>query len=161
MFRTFAPLAVVCALIAGGVATARLQAPRPCADLQVHSPVLLVNWSGTTLLGPVDAMLAVYSSGRATYSALDPITGEATMKAQSLTGEEVEALRMALRSAGAADMCDQAQIVYDVPLRTVTVFDGEQDALSHTFSYWIESGPYAGVQAIVDAVMKAWFAEPL
>ena len=45
----------------------------------------------------------------------------------------------------------------DVPLNTLTVFNGTTDAQAHTFSYWLANGNYAPVQAAIDAFITQTF----
>lgn len=132
-----------------------------CPNPIPHEPVILVDVSGATLLGPVHAHLAIYSNGQASYSEQRPgglgLQPAVRVGTAQLVPADLIALRRSLELAGASLLCDQAQVVLDVPLTTVTVLRGGPQAQAHTFSYWIPSGPYALVQERIDAALALYF----
>jgi hypothetical protein len=137
-----------------------IQQSRTCPNSIRHEPLLLFEQSGGTLLGPMYRNLTVYSDGRATLTqdeaaAFDSEEVTETMVASvSLTPDNVAALWAVLVDAGAFTLCDADAEVFDVPLNTVTIFDGRADADAHTYSYWIGTGDHA----IVDTVISHFIA---
>ena len=45
---------------------------------------------------------------------------------------------------------DDARLVTDVPLHTLTMLQGTQDSKAHTFSYWLGDGEFAAVDALLE-----------
>lgn len=132
-----------------------------CPNPIPHEPVILVGVSGGTLLGPVHAHLAIYSSGLASFSEQRPggfgLAPTVRVGTLQLAPADLVALRRGLELAGASFLCDQAQTVLDVPLTTVTVLRGGPRAQAHTFSYWLPSGAYAPVQDVIDQALATYF----
>lgn len=126
-------------------------------DLYPRAPVLLHQVSGSTLAGPYEALVTVYSDGHATCSSIDALTGVGTMSVATLGEGELLSLVQALRAAGAFDLHDQSMIVMDLPLTTITVLRGGTDAAAHTFSYWYGADEYAGVATILDTLKQRHF----
>ena len=121
-----------------------------CPNLLLHEPLVLYELSGATLIGPVDRTLTVYADGALKLSAASA-TGPGECTLGQTTPELAQALQQELVRAGAFDLCDDARNVSDVPLNTLTLLRGAQDARAHTFSYWIGDGHY---QAVDDAIAK-------
>lgn len=119
-------------------------------SLLVAEPVLIFDVSGSTLAGPVHSNLSVYNNGRVSLAEFSA-NGERRNLSTQIAGSDARALARALEVAGGSQLEDQVQQALDVPLTTVTVFDGETDALAHTFSYWIPSGDYGAIQELVDS----------
>lgn len=120
-----------------------------CFDRIPISPVATMTTAGGTLFGPVMSTISIYSNGRI-------ITSEASYGGASAAGTafvdpaSVENLAQTLRESGAFDLCDQKDDFYDVPLKTVTVFSGGQDAKAHTYSYYFAEDEY---QQAEDAIL--------
>ena len=157
------PLSIVTALLvaAGLVVTATAKTAFEGLPATENEPVVVVDVSGATLLGPVHRHLAVYTSGRVAYSAFGPQTVPGVGGVQPVSRSEtidpllVEALVSDLARAGAWQLADQTIEPTDVPLITVTVLDGQTDARAHTFSYWIPTAPFHPVDAVLTGFMKA------
>ena len=120
-----------------------------CFDRIAMSPVATMTTAGGTLLGPVMSTITIYSNGLI-------ITSESSHDGASAAGTAfvdptfVEDLARTLRESGAFELCDQKYDFYDVPLRTVTVFSGGQDAKAHTYSYYFAEERY---QQAEDAIL--------
>ncbi|MEM9381414.1 MAG: hypothetical protein AAGB93_15780 [Planctomycetota bacterium] len=121
-----------------------------CLDRIAMSPVATMTTAGSTLLGgPIMSSITIYSNGLI-------LTSETALGGASAAGtafvdpSSVEDLAQTLRAAGAFELCDQSYDVYDVPLRTVTVFSGGQDARAHSYSYYV---PDEGHQQAEDAIL--------
>lgn len=156
---------VSCVLFASLIpAFTRLQAgsdfpaPTPCDNLIAHEPVLLFELAGTTLIAQYDRTLTVYADGALKLADASTTGPGQAIRAQT-TPEVVNALKSALTQAGAAALCDDARGVTDVPLRTVTLLRGAQDARAHTFSYWLADGEYAQVDALIEGFIAEHFAQ--
>lgn len=139
---------------------------RICPNSIKHEPLLIFERSGGTLLGPMYRNLTVYSDGRVSMSKDDTVffdsgVGQETAVAViSLSTGEVERLWAMLVDAGAFSLCDMdGPQVMDVPLNTVTIFDGRTDADAHTYSYWIAINEYAGVGAVISSFIAMHFPD--
>lgn len=121
------------------------------------SPVVLMTRSGPTLLGGNQlSTISIYSNGLITVSQADGASGTSSAGQAIVDPSYVDDLRSRLRSIGAHRLGDAQYDAYDVPLNTVTVFFGGQDARAHTFSYWIPDGAYRDVD---DAIL-GFLTEP-
>ena len=139
-------------------------APRPDANPLRHEPVLVLDVTGTTLLGIVHRHLAVYNDGYATLSAFErgsfrALPTQAYARTAFATESTVAQLRQALGRAGAFALEDQRGFVTDVPLTTVTIFRGGTNAVAHTYSYWLPTGDYGGADAIVHTFLADHFPD--
>jgi hypothetical protein len=120
-------------------------------------PLLVFDVSGGTLLGEVHQSLTLYNNGRVSLAEFG--RGRTARNVSRLiTVTEAEKFRSMLVAAGALSLTDQANQVMDVPLTTVSIFTGETDGTSHTFSYWIPGSKYAGLQQAVDAFIFQTFS---
>jgi hypothetical protein len=127
-------------------------------SLLQSEPVLIFDVSGETLAGPVHRHLAIYNNGRVSLAEFSA-AGELRNISTEIGGTSARAMARALEVAGASQLEDQRQAVLDVALTTVTVFEGDTDALAHTFSYWIPSGQYGAVQELVDSFLEQMLEE--
>ncbi len=129
-----------------------------CPNLLLHEPIVLYEISGATLLGPVDRTLTVYADGALKLSAASA-TGAGECLLGQTTPEIAKTLQQELIQAGAFDLCDDPRNVTDVPLNTLTLLRGAQDARAHTFSYWVGDGHYLGVDITIEKFINAQFSE--
>jgi len=134
-------------------ATNEIGISSPCAGNAIKmEPVVNVDVTGSTLLGPTHFRFTAYNSGLVTVSRASLI-GVANESAGSfpfadadtifVSTEAVDQLAKNLRAAGAFSLCDQNFSTADVPLTTVTVFRGATNAVAHTYSYWAAFGEHA------------------
>lgn len=125
------------------------------------SPVVLMTRSGPTLLGGNQlSTISIYSNGLITVSQADGASGISSAGQAFVDPGYVEDLQAQLRSLGAHRLGDARYDAYDVPLNTVTVFHGGQDARAHSFSYWVPDGPYRDVDdAILGFLTESWLRE--
>ena len=159
-------LGAVAILAGAGLFLSFQNEPVEAQDPMSNAPVVIVDVSGATLLGPVHRHLAVYSSGRVSYCAIDSQGGLRELQvpvARSIAIDpvQVQAFAMGLERMGAWSLDDQKVMATDVPLVTVTVLQGEGAAKGHTFSYWIPTDGYHGVDtAIQNFVASVLPTEP-
>ena len=122
----------------------------------VCEPVLIFDVSGSTLTGPCHKNLSVYNNGRvslAEFATSQPTRNESKMvspgEVKSLIGQLSRYTRLQ----------DDQTIVTDIPMTTVTLFQGLTDARAHSFSYWLPIGDYEEVQQTIDLFMHRAFPE--
>lgn len=162
---SFAVPVLFAAVAFGPLPQARQQAldMQPLTDNVIrHEPVLVLERSGATLLGPVQQLLVVYDDGRVSMSSMRPQPGLASPQAVQIENREIELaavheLCSGLFNAGAFELTDQKTTALDVPLTTITFFRGEADAKAHTFSYWIPSDEFGAVEAVLDRFTATYF----
>ena len=132
-----------------------------CTDRIPVSPVVMLTRSGRTLLGGLQlSTVTVYSNGLVLSSFADGASGANGAGQAIVDPKAIEGLAADLRALGAHAMCDERFDVYDVPLNTITVFRGGQDARAHSFSYWVPSGEYLEVeQAITGFLLEHVFID--
>lgn len=143
-----------------------------CPNTIDVEPILIMNVSGSTLVGPVSRHLTVYSNGLAVYSAgANPPGGLEARDLQlagppstipvalaiSLSIDVANQLVDDLRRANAHRLCDQTTQWTDVPLKTVTLLESRPDALAHTFSFYGATGPYREVDMVMDSFLETYF----
>ena len=131
-----------------------MPAPPTCFNVVAHEPLLVFEVLGTTLLGQVDDTLTVYNDGTCKL-ATAYADGFGQVRRVEISPREVFMLYQALDQAGAFMACDDTRQFMDVPLHTVTLMNGVQDAWGHSFSYWIGDGNYA----VIDSVLENFLAE--
>jgi len=129
-----------------------------CEDLFAHQPVVLFEVSGSTLAGPVDTTLTVFSDGVVKLASA-PANGPGKSASAVVTPADVEKLRLALVTGNGLRLCDDPRLVTDVPLHTLTLLDGTQDSASHTFSYWVGTEVYATVDQRLQQFVQQVFPE--
>ena len=154
MLRSFLFLGVVGAMALFATTTASTNpapvAPLPCPNTLGSSPALIFDVSGGTLLGPVHMHMTVYHSGYVTMARKSEVifqgTSDIDVQTTTVSQQELNDLLRDLYLVDVYTLCDQDTFaVSDIPLTTVTAFRGRTDAQTHTFSYWLGSGEYAGV----------------
>lgn len=115
---------------------ARATDPLPfCPNSFEREPVLLYEVTGGTLSGPIDRFLSLYSDGTARLSSYLG-DGMGSSQLGGATPSEVDGLHAELVALGAMNLCDQEDLVSDVPLSTLTVFRRNQRPRSNTFSWF-------------------------
>jgi len=119
-------------------------------------PVLIHDVSGGTLVGPVQATVMVWSNGDVTFSRKE-FFGPATVGHTKLSPQQLDGFVTALHEAGAGMLEDQWPEVMDVPLNTVTMLGPGADSMAHTFCYWIGTGRYEAVDAVLDRMTMGLF----
>ena len=130
---------------------------QPCPNVIVHEPILLYEIAGSTLAAQVDRTLTVYADGSLKLSDASA-TGPGQSYRVHTTPEVVGALQVALVQAGGLALCDDTQLVTDVPLHTLTMLRGAQNARAHTFSYWTPDANYGGVDGLLEGFIADFFA---
>ena len=127
--------------------------PFTCDNTAPIEPIVLWDVTGETFAGlPIHGTLTVYNNGMA--SVASRVTGD--IRTALVGVAAARALRARLVNVGAAVLCDGPEGA-DLPVTTLTLLDGQPNALAHTFSYWAASGPYAGVQAVIDTFLAQNF----
>lgn len=148
-------LATVMALRTDGSALAQDRATAISALNGIKmEPVLNYDVSGSTLTGPFHSRITVYNNGFITSSNCGGFVsfagsnnGAGTAMA---TPAQVSKLRKQLIDAGGLTLPDQNISVADLPLTTVTVFQGATNAKAHTFSFWAGFGAgYSQIQQVI------------
>ncbi len=120
----------------------------------VHEPLLVYELVGSSQLAQIDLTLYVYADGWIKLAQADADSLGFSRRALA-TPRTVQALKNALMQAGAMKLFDDARTVTDVPLHTLTMMQGAQDARAHTFSYWVGDGEYA----VIDALLEEFIVE--
>ncbi|TDJ79880.1 MAG: hypothetical protein E2O39_00215 [Planctomycetota bacterium] len=138
---------------------------RVCPNSIRHEPLLIFERSGGTLLGPMYRSLTVYSDGRVSLSKNDTVFLDARVGQDvavatiSISPADAAGFWALLVDAGAFSLCDMDAQVTDVPLNTVTIFDGRTDSNAHTYSYWIAIDEYAGVGTLLSNFIATHFPD--
>jgi len=163
MLRTLSLTALVGAAVAFGLSTYAVSqrgtslslavSPAKCGNPIPVEPVVNFDVTGGTLAGPFHRRLTVYSNGAANVSTATTFPPSSDARTTNVSQSVVDDLRKALEDAGAFALCDQDISVADLPLSTVTVFEGGTDGTSHTYSYWLGiKGWSAPNQILVDFI---------
>lgn len=132
----------------------------PCPGGAIKAePVLNVDVTGSTLVGPTHYRFTAYNNGLVTVSRANLI-GAPTESAGSFAFADadtiyvnpavIQQLTKDLRASGVYGLCDQNLSVADIPLTTVTAFRGATKALAHTYSYWVSVGDYAAPALVIN-----------
>jgi hypothetical protein len=129
-----------------------------CENWVVHEPILVFEVSGYTLAAQVERALILYADGSMKLSQASS-TGTGSCALGQTTPENARALQQMLAGAGGFLLCDDARQVTDVPLRTLTLMRGTQDARAHTFSYWLGDEDYAMVDALLENFISQQFPD--
>jgi hypothetical protein len=103
-----------------------------------HEPLVAFDVTGATLAGPLDESLIVYSDGTVKHFS----QSQGISKVTFVPPVQARALAADLLAAGAFTLCDQPLAGSDIPLQTLTVFRGAQNAAAHTFNWWSDDAPY-------------------
>lgn len=125
------------------------RAPPPaCDNVIVHEPLFVYEVLGSSLIGPFDSTLTVYADGSLKLADAYA-TGRGPYARAQITPRAAAAMQQSLFKAGGFVLCDDTQDVTDVPLHTLTLLGGGQDATAHSFSYWVGDGDYAAVDTLI------------
>jgi hypothetical protein len=150
--KTAFALGVLLASMVPGLArdaqVADVAIPAPCENTIQREPVLVYELVGSTLIAQIDRTLYVYADGSLKLAEAQADSLGFCLRSQT-TPRDVQLLQQALVQAGGMRLCDDPRRVMDVPLNTLTLLRGDQDARAHTFSYWIGDGEYAQVDALI------------
>ena len=145
-------------VLAGPVHSALLKGPAAPAPAQSGviqwEPVVVYNLTGGTLTGTLHRQLTVYNNGFATIAQFDmpvfPTPGEIKDVATTSVGSDAAfQLLIDLVVAGAGTLPDQQIPFSDTPLKTLTVLQGQQLALSRTIS-WYGGFGYTDLDIVVN-----------
>ena len=156
------------AVVSLGVVTTASWSPAPASQPDAnplrHEPVLILDVTGSTLLGIVHRHLTIYNDGFATLSAFEPGSfrappTQAYAGTAFATESTVAQMKQALGRVGVFALEDQRGFVFDVPLTTVTIFRGATNAVAHTYSYWLPTGDYGAADAIVQDFVADHFPD--
>lgn len=121
-----------------------------CQNVILHEPLLQYEVSGFTLVAMVDRNLTVWADGTVRLAEAST-NGDGRCLLAKLPTEEIQELHRALTQAGAFGACDEDMMASDLPLSTLTIFRGTQDARAHTFSWWAPEPEYAPFEALLEA----------
>lgn len=132
----------------------------PCAGNAIKmEPVVNVDVTGSTLVGPTHFRFTAYNNGLVTVSraSLIGIANESSGSFPFADADTIivspgaiDQLSKDLRAAGAFSLCDQNISTADIPLTTVTVFRGATNAMAHTYSYWAAFGEHADAALVIN-----------
>jgi len=133
-----------------------------CGNFHAREPVLMMDTTGSTLLGLYHRRLSVFTDGSVSMSEMSG--GHITEKyvdAQAfyVPNGAIRNLQEDLAAANAFLLCDEPMTIFDAPMTTVTVFRGGTDALAHTFTYFFTGGVYGPVDAVVEKFIDIHFNE--
>ncbi len=125
------------------------QLPPPvCDNVIVHEPLFVYEVLGSSLIGLFDSTLTVYADGSLKLADAYATGRDQYARAQ-ITPRAALAMQQSLFKAGGFVLCDDPQVVTDVPLHTLTLLNGAQDATAHSYSYWVGDGDYAAVDTLL------------
>lgn len=134
--------------------------PRPGSPKRV--PLVVVDRTGGTLLGPAHMHLLVYNDGHVVYGSRSGAPGDAHDFHRRLDLKAVQGLHARLLAAGAMTLGDQTMQVTDVPLTTVTVLEPKARASANSFSYWIGVEGHEPVETLLRGfIQEHVLAKPL
>lgn len=140
--KHFSWIAVPCALLA---VNASSMEPSSSAATQAaacnvwnHEPLVAYDSTGATLAGPVDETLQVFSDGTVKHFSASQGIANVTF----VTPQQARTLAADLSAAGGFTLCDQPDAGADIPLQTLTLFRGVQNAAAHTINWWSDDPPY-------------------
>jgi len=166
MSRSIALLVSLTALLVVGlearprgqaVALGGAEAISLCGNSVKQEPVLNFDVTGATFAGAFHSRVTVYNNGLGTRSKLQPVFGTEEVETVFLSPATVAQLQSDLIAAGAFKLCDLLQSTADIPLTTVTVFQGTTDARAHTYSYFFPVKGHAVVDQIIGDFIDAHF----
>ena len=143
-------IAVPCALLIA--VNASSMEPSSSASTQAaacnvwnHEPLVAYDATGATLAGPVDESLQVFSDGTVKHFS----ASQGIAKVTFVTPQQARTLAADLSAAGGFTLCDQPDAGADIPLQTLTLFRGVQNAAAHTINWWSDDPPYDGPHQIL------------
>ncbi|MEM7305820.1 MAG: hypothetical protein AAF682_04085 [Planctomycetota bacterium] len=124
-----------------------------------NEPMVVFDVTGPTFAGSIHEHLAVYNNGFVTISKRnDNPFGNLDVDVQTANVGADGALKLLLDliGSGAVTLPDQSGTASDIPLTTLTIAEGQEIALSRTFSYW--SAPqYNGVAGVMNDFISTTF----
>lgn len=134
-------------------------APAPlaaCPNAIPHEPIVLYDHSGGTLGGYVDRALTVYGDGTARLSfAFQGVPSKAEF---AFPGPDAaRQLALDLAQLGAGVLCDDFQVVSDLPPTTLTILRDATDSRAHTFSWYLSNGAYGAIEARLQTFTQTYF----
>ena len=124
--------------------------PNPIA----REPLVVVDRSGATLLGPTHMHLLVYTDGHVAYRSHSGAPGDDHDLTRQVEPAAARALHDELVEMGALGLGDQEGGATDVPLTTLTVLSGEPDASAHTVSWWVRDGGHAALDEALERFVR-------
>jgi hypothetical protein len=136
-------IAVPCALLlAVDASSLEPTSPEPAqaaaCNVWNHEPLVAFDRTGATLAGPVDESLQVFSDGTVKHFS----ASQGIAKVTFVPPQQARTLAADLFAAGAFSLCDQPDAGADIPLQTLTLFRGVQNAAAHTVNWWSDDPPY-------------------
>jgi hypothetical protein len=155
MLRSIFGLCLVFLAAADPISRRTSQAPRAEVGRLGRVPLVVVDRTGETLLGPAHMHLLVYSDGHAAYVSRSGEPLDDYNLDLQLTPAVVQSFHARLREAGALDLRSQATRATDVPLTTVTWLEADPRGRANTFSYWIGSETYAPIAEELETFVKS------
>ncbi len=135
------------ALIASHGSSSSIPAPVGTCDVWTHEPLVAYDITGATFAGPYDESLHVYNDG--TVKHFSAVHGKGTVA--FVQPQEATKLARDLFFAGAFTLCDDPAVGNDIPMKTLTLFRGSPDAVTHTVNWFISDAPYGTLEQILNA----------
>jgi hypothetical protein len=130
-----------------------------CTNLYPREPLVLYEVSGGSLGGPIDYTLSVNNDGSARLaSSIGDGMGSSQLVA--VPPAEVAALHGDLVALGAFMLCDQEELVSDVPLSTLTIFRTTPRPRTNTFSWLGGAAEVGEIQMRLEDFIAEHFAPP-
>ena len=132
------------------------------ASAGVHAiePVVIFDTTGSAFAGSIHEHLTVYNSGFVTISKRnDNPFGNLDIDVQTANVGSAVAMKLLidLVAAGAVTLPDQNVSAADIPLKTLTILEGKELALSRTFSYWDGIDQYGAVATVLNEFITDTF----
>jgi len=129
-----------------------------CVNVIQHEPLLVYEVTGSTLIGPVDLHLVVYSDGAVRIA--DIADTDAPLADRGLVDPEaVSDLMLDLERYGGMLECDATIQATDVPLHTLTMLKAGTDPRGHTYSWWVPEGASGAIEARIELFIAEVFPE--
>ncbi len=160
MFRTFllASVLLVPIVFLAASTTASPAAAAGGSGALDQEPLLVHDVTGFGFAGNlIHRHLAVYDNGVVSISSVTDFPSQSKGAVKFLAPNVVRQLFRELSTNGAFALPDQVLGAADIPLSTLTVFQGETNANAHTFSYWAGLGAYAPIDAAVNQFVATHF----
>lgn len=120
-----------------------------CVNVIQHEPLLVYEVTGSTLIGPVDSQLVVYSDGAVRI--VDIANTEAPRAERGVVDPAVVSdLMRDLERFGGRLECDATGQATDIPMHTLTMLRVGTDARGHTYSWWIPEGASGAIEERIE-----------
>lgn len=129
----------------------------PCPNVIAHEPIVVYEVSGSTLLGPTDLSLIVYSDGALRLSSSSANEGAGKIASAAIDAEDAAQLAADLVATSVGKGCDQNATVTDMPLKTLTLLRGDAHAKAHSHSWWTANGSEARAEFVLESFIAAAF----